>query len=53
MLIFDGLMTKAIINGQVPEELLNEDPGNLNLSRWGTLANRYERKYVSTPRPSK
>ena len=46
-------MTKAIIDGQVPEELLNEDPGNLNLSRWGTLANRYKRKYVSTPRSSK
>ena len=46
-------MTKAIMEGHVPEELLNEEPGNLNHSRWGTLANRYERKYVSTPRPSK
>lgn len=46
-------MTKAIIEGHVPEELLNEEPGNLNHSRWVTLANRYLRKYVSTLQPSK
>ena len=46
-------MTKAIMEGHVPEELLNEEPGNLNHSRWNTLANRYQRKYVSTSQPSK
>ena len=46
-------MTQAVIAGHVPEELLKEEPGNLNHSRWVTLANQYLRKYVSTPRPSK
>ena len=34
-------MTKAIIEGHAPEELLKEEPGNLNHSRWLTLANCY------------
>ena len=46
-------MCWGVIEGHVPDELLNKEPGNLNLSRWGTLANRYLWKYVSTQRPSK
>ena len=44
---------QAIMNGHVPEDLANQEPGPMNHSRWLTMANRIASKYVSTTRPSK
>ena len=43
----------AIISGDMPPGLADEETGNLVWSRWVTLANAYFRKYVSTLRPSR
>ena len=45
-------VSHAIIKGEMPADLANQEPGPLGV-RWGTLANRMMRKYVSTKRPSK
>ena len=46
-------MSHAIMSGIMPPGLPYEDPGLFSPARWGTLANRLMRKYVSTPRPSR
>ena len=46
-------MSHAIMSGIMPPGLPNEDPGLLSPARWGTMANRFMRKYVSTLRPSR
>ena len=43
----------AIIQGYFPPDLANREPGPLGGTRWGTLANRLMRKYVSTKNPSR
>ena len=45
-------VSHAIIKGDMPADLANQEPGPLGV-RWGTLANRMMRKYVSTKHPSK
>ena len=45
-------VSHAIIKGEMPPDLANQEPGPLGV-RWGTLANRMMRKYVSTKRPSR
>ena len=44
---------QAIMEGHLPPDLANQEPGRLNHSRWNTLGNRFLRKYGSTRRPSK
>lgn len=44
-------ISSAIIEGNCPIELASRNPGNLNLSRWLTTANRILRLYVSTRQP--
>ena len=46
-------MCRAIISGEMPPGLADEEPGAYHGARWNTLANRLMRKYVSTPRPSR
>ena len=43
----------AVITGHCPDNLANRSPGNLNLSRWLTTANRILRFYISDKKPSK
>ena len=43
----------AIISGEMPPGLADQETGKLVWSRWVTLANAYFRKYVSTLRPSR
>ena len=42
----------AIRQGRLDEALCQKDPGNINLARWITLANRLLRLYVSVEEPS-
>ena len=46
-------MCHAIMSGEMPPGLADEEPGAYHGARWNTLANRLMRKYVSTPRPSR
>ena len=46
-------MCHAIMNGNVPDDLANQETGPLSNARWGTLANALLRKYASTASPSK
>ena len=46
-------MCRAIISGEMPPGLADEEPGKYHGARWNTLANRLMRKYVATPRPSR
>ena len=40
------------MQGDVPFDLTNQEPGPLSNARWGPLANRLLRKYISTTSPS-
>ena len=46
-------MCRAIMSGEMPPGLADEEPGAYHSARWNTLANRLMRKYVSTPHPSR
>ena len=46
-------MCQAVMQGEVPSDLANQEPGPLSNARWVTLANRLLRKYISTRSPSR
>lgn len=41
-------MCHAIMEGELPTSLANQDPGKLSHARWLTMANAFLRKYAST-----
>ena len=45
-------MHEAVRSGHVSNQLSKKDPGNVNLARWLTIANRILRLYISTDNPS-